>query len=515
LQNEPVIARPPSRWYRIQKGFRRNKAAYLVTAGIAAVLVIAMLVSLRQAIRATRAENLAGERLAESEVITRFLTEDLLFQATPDQTARERGITMEQVLEKAVQRLGDNPQIANHPLTEAKLRIAIGLTYRKLGVLSETERQLRRAVELRRRELGTNHLDTLIAQKELVALLLGDMNRFNEETERLSRETWQSLHRLLEAQKSHHDNTNLYRAMLDGESEYLWALGNRGDLETAVRLKRINTASYEELFGPDDEDSVRELHNLAMLLTRNGDFAEAERCEEESLRRYAKAGKTTSDSVFTGIAGLAACRFFLGNTHGAESLLIEAIPRATRHLGHEHPATLHLQSYLARVLAEQGRLEDAEALARSTMLARQRVLGTNAFNTAYTTLILGRVLVKRDRLAEALPLLESARAVFREQFPKIPAFSAEAENWLGAIHLGQGDLGRAKELLVPGVDYLMSPTAFLSAQERRESIGHVVKFYEASGNSNQAVALTRRLDEIGNLGSSEPSRAPTNRSTAN
>src|SRR5262249_32253065 len=59
LQNEPVIARPPSRAYRFQKLIRRNKLAFAATAAVSATLVFGIVVSSWQAIRADRARRLA------------------------------------------------------------------------------------------------------------------------------------------------------------------------------------------------------------------------------------------------------------------------------------------------------------------------------------------------------------------------------------------------------------------------------------------------------------------------
>src|SRR5260221_5369231 len=56
LKNEPVVARPPSNLYRFQKLVRRNKLAFAAAAAIATVLVVGIVVSTSQAIRATRAE---------------------------------------------------------------------------------------------------------------------------------------------------------------------------------------------------------------------------------------------------------------------------------------------------------------------------------------------------------------------------------------------------------------------------------------------------------------------------
>jgi WD40 repeat protein/serine/threonine protein kinase len=66
LNNEPVVARPPSAIYRFQKAFRRNKVLYAAGMAIAAALFFGILVAAWQAVRATRAkqEALAAQALA-------------------------------------------------------------------------------------------------------------------------------------------------------------------------------------------------------------------------------------------------------------------------------------------------------------------------------------------------------------------------------------------------------------------------------------------------------------------
>ena len=61
LNNEPVAARPPSNLYRFQKLVRRNKLAFAAASAIATVLVLGVVVSTWQAIRATRAERVQTE----------------------------------------------------------------------------------------------------------------------------------------------------------------------------------------------------------------------------------------------------------------------------------------------------------------------------------------------------------------------------------------------------------------------------------------------------------------------
>ena len=56
LTNEPVLARPASTAYKVQKFVRRNKLAFAAGVAIAGVLVLGVVASAWQAIRATRAE---------------------------------------------------------------------------------------------------------------------------------------------------------------------------------------------------------------------------------------------------------------------------------------------------------------------------------------------------------------------------------------------------------------------------------------------------------------------------
>jgi serine/threonine protein kinase/tetratricopeptide (TPR) repeat protein len=70
LHDEQVAACPPSSVYRLRKFARRNKAALATAAVIAAALVVGTAVSTWQAIRATTAERLAGQRLVREKQAT-------------------------------------------------------------------------------------------------------------------------------------------------------------------------------------------------------------------------------------------------------------------------------------------------------------------------------------------------------------------------------------------------------------------------------------------------------------
>ena len=449
----------------------------------------------------------ATQSRQQSEAINRFLTEDLLYQATPEQNAREKKVTMEEVLERAAHKLDQDPELAKQPELEATLRLAIGNTYDKLGAFTEAERHLRLAVARRRIALGPMNRDTLLAQKDLAATLQIGLRRF-EEAEHVSLETWQGLQRLLDAGAGQPIDLKLYRATRDVVSLYAEALAHQGELAKAVQLKRENAAAYERVFGPDDSDSIVELGNLSYLLGMRGDYPEAERVVRETLKRYTRVGLADSPDGLANANNLAGFQFYQGDAREAEPMLVELLARTVRVMGAEHPGTLSTQILLAHVLADEGRLDKAESLAKETLTVQRQVLGTNNEITARTMLILGRVLIEQKHLEEAEPLLEQARTIYREHYATKPEQIAQIENALGAIKLARHDYPHAQNLLLPGAGQLFAPNAWMSPKERRAAVGQVVELYLAINQPSEAAVWQRKLDELPNIGSNAKSQSP-------
>ena len=68
LNNEPIVARPPSTIYRFQKAFRRNKLVFAAGAAVAVALLVGIIVAASQAIRATHAKRIALDAQAQESV---------------------------------------------------------------------------------------------------------------------------------------------------------------------------------------------------------------------------------------------------------------------------------------------------------------------------------------------------------------------------------------------------------------------------------------------------------------
>jgi serine/threonine protein kinase/Flp pilus assembly protein TadD len=108
LADEPVLACPPSAGYRLKKLARRYKGVLTAAMLIAIALVIGTVVSAWQAIRATRAETLAKERL-EGEQQQRTLAQNNAADANARrgeaETARQEAIANLQQARQAVDQM--------------------------------------------------------------------------------------------------------------------------------------------------------------------------------------------------------------------------------------------------------------------------------------------------------------------------------------------------------------------------------------------------------------------------
>src|SRR5947208_7706686 len=67
LGNEPIAARPPSKFYRFHKLVRRHKLAFVASSALAAALIAGAVISTWQAVRAGRAEREQRRLRAEAE----------------------------------------------------------------------------------------------------------------------------------------------------------------------------------------------------------------------------------------------------------------------------------------------------------------------------------------------------------------------------------------------------------------------------------------------------------------
>jgi tetratricopeptide (TPR) repeat protein len=184
LNNEPVVARPPSRLYELQKTVRRHKLGFAAAGAVVTALAIGLGLStwlfvkekaarqravaaektqsqLRQQAEAARQSEARLRQQAQVEAlksrqVAQFL-KDMLAGVGPSRALGRDTTMLRDILDKTVERVGKD--LANQPEVEAELRSIIGNTYFELGDFPRAEAMHREALRLERSRFGqTNEL---------------------------------------------------------------------------------------------------------------------------------------------------------------------------------------------------------------------------------------------------------------------------------------------------------------------------------------------------------------------
>jgi len=156
LADEPVVARPPSNLYRLQKLARRNKLAFAAAGAVAAALLVGLAVSTWLLIkeREARQTAVAAGKKARTEAgkataISDFL-QQMLGSANPE-ALKGSGYTVRQLLDDFSAGLTNQ---LRDPEVEAAVRATMGRAYFRLGVYEKAQAHHERALALRRSLLG-------------------------------------------------------------------------------------------------------------------------------------------------------------------------------------------------------------------------------------------------------------------------------------------------------------------------------------------------------------------------
>jgi len=129
LDSEPVLARPPSAAYRIQKAIRRNKLAFAAAAAILVTLLSGIGVSVWQAVRATQARALAERRLQAALVFADSVSRDV----APELWELIGASSASETLTTNTVALIEQLQTENEP--DANLREVLGRLYGRLALI--------------------------------------------------------------------------------------------------------------------------------------------------------------------------------------------------------------------------------------------------------------------------------------------------------------------------------------------------------------------------------------------
>jgi serine/threonine protein kinase/tetratricopeptide (TPR) repeat protein len=499
LDGEAVEAGPPSVAYRLGKLARRYRAALAVAAGFAALLVLGAALSTWQAIAATRARDraMAAEALAraaeaqaraegvkarrsaaEARAVLGFYEDHVLAAARPEGQAGGRGKDV--TLREAV--YATEPRIArafrDQPTVEARVRDALGMTFRYLGDPALTIRQHERALELRTAALGPDHADTLTTQNHL-ALAYQDNGRLDLAIPLYER----TLAARVAALGPDHADT-----LITGNNLAL-AYRDAGLWDRAIPLFERTLADETARLGADHPDTLTTRNNLALTYRDDGQWARAIALFERTLTAraatlgpdhpdtllteqnlamaYREAGlwdraiplferahavqtaRLGADHPFTLLTrnNLAPAYQAVGQVDRAIALLEQTAAGRAKKLGADHPSTLTSQNNLALAYQAAGRLDRAIALFERTLAARAAKQGADHPRTLTTRYDLAGAYAARGETARAEAMLRDVLVARRKTLGAGHPEVAETLSALGANLLGQRKWAEAEPLL--------------------------------------------------------------------
>ena len=234
-------------------------------------------------------------------------------------------------------------------------------------------------------------------------------------------------------------------------------------------MAREGLEMTKKMYGPDHLGVAISLYNIASLAQLQGRLREAESLGREALTMSRKLG---SDGLFLAPAlnGLGDTLRDEGKLEEARQMISEGLELRRKLLGSEDPKVADSLANLANVLERQGRLADAEPLARECLAIREGKIPDDwrAFDARS---LLGENLAAQQKYNEAEPLLISGYEGMKLREDKIPA-------------------DRKIRL--------------------REVLEHLVLLYKANGRSDQALEWQQRLDEFDKSQASKESTEATN-----
>ena len=183
-----------------------------------------------------------------------------------------RRVMDEFVLARAADALEE--KFADQPLVRAQLHFAIGTTYRDLGLYDAAEPHLRAALEIRQRELGDEHPDTLTSISEM-GYVLWKQHKLGE-AESCYREALEGRRRVLG------DEHPATLTSIHNIGYLLWAQGKPTEAEPYYREV---LEGRRRVLGDEHPEPLTVMHNMGLVLRDQGRLAEAERYFREVLEK--------------------------------------------------------------------------------------------------------------------------------------------------------------------------------------------------------------------------------------
>ncbi len=423
LSERPVLAHPPSRWYRTRKFMRRHRGGVAITG----VLVVATLASL---VAALVQAHLARQEAQRANAFRGFLVS--AFREAQPGTPREGAPRITAVVDEAARRAEGDASLP--PGVRVELLTELGAVLRAQGDAKRAVEVLRANHARAQREFGPD--DPIVARAGVVLLdalhAADDLPAARALADTLARELPASAL----AQRSTVLVTSSILALLERQMDRAIA-----DSEQGLAIARMQ---------PDPEILAAALSQRLAAFGDNGRLAEAVAAGEEALAVQRAAFGDDHVKAADARANLSRMQRRMGDLDAAEANIREALVITERAFPPEHPTrSIHLNALLM-ILTERRDFPAAIEVAREAARIMKAAYGDNDRRSIQALSNVGVVaLSAQDPAGAVAPLAEATRLAEANLAPgqgtgvSARAYHGVALAYVGDIAAGRAELQRA------------------------------------------------------------------------
>ncbi len=408
LADEPILARPPSALYKLQKSFLRNKLLFIGIGVVALLLVVSLIVvsmSLAEERLARRdaevAEKRAEEASRNSQQVTTFL-KGMLNGIGPS-VARGRDTAMVQdILDQTAERVAK--ELSNQPAAEADVYNLVGILYNQIANYRRAEEMERMALEIRRKQFKQDSPEVAAALNDLGLALMAEHNL--SEAEAADSEALDIRRRLFG-----NENTDTATSLNDLAGVYR----DEGKLAEAEAMARESLGIRQRLFGNENLDVAESLRNLCIISGDEGKWADSESIARDVLAMRRKLLGPDQLSVAWALDDVAWAAKARGELAEAEALEGQALAIRQELLPDAHPDIEKTVKAIGQIMAKREELPEAHAVLKAVLAVERRQLGADDPAALGTLADVATVLDSESKWSEAEALLREALAAWRKR----------------------------------------------------------------------------------------------------
>jgi eukaryotic-like serine/threonine-protein kinase len=424
LNDEPIVARPPSVAYQFRKFARRNKA---LVGGVAATFIVLLAGLIAATTLYLQAEEARAEAVTarDAEAEQRRIAEEREREAVAArdeaETAKEAEAQRAEELEKVA--AFQESQLADIDTAMMGINLRLGLIEKRRSFLEGR---------------GMDEEQIAEALAELESSLTG-VNFTNVALEALDENIFE---RALEAiEQDFADQPEIKARLLQTVADTMRELGL---FDRAVQPQAEALKIRRYVLGDDHPDTLASMNNMGVLYQWQGNLTEAELYLREALEGRRRVFGVHHPETVTSINNVGVLLRQRGALTDAESYLREALDARRRIIGDEHSDTLEIANNIGIVLLRQVKLAEAEHYFREVLEGYRRALGNEHRNTLIAIQNMGHVLQEQGRFAESEPYLrEALDGMSRVLGNEHPNSLAVVVN-MGALLQQQGKLAEAE-----------------------------------------------------------------------